>query len=122
MSGYEGDAATTPARFAGDRVRLGDAGYRLGLRYLFLIRRARLMCDRLGVSDIGPDENFFVLGGNSLSATELLRSIAESHGVDLPPPAFFRRPTVAGLAEQIKLRLEIPKHVRLQKQVTPVPP
>ncbi len=53
----------------------------------------------LGRDDIGVFDDFFRVGGNSLTAIELTRRLSAEHSVHLPAAVVFRHPTVADLAE-----------------------
>ena len=49
-------------------------------------------------SPISAEDNFFDLGGDSLSALELFNEIAHECGRELPPVMIYQAPTVAALA------------------------
>jgi acyl transferase domain-containing protein/acyl carrier protein len=55
----------------------------------------------LGVDEIGPEDNFFALGGHSLMAIQLNAEIRRRVGVEIPVSVFFQAPTVAALVRQI---------------------
>ncbi|MCU0290187.1 MAG: condensation domain-containing protein, partial [Acidobacteria bacterium] len=55
---------------------------------------------------IGIDDNFFQLGGHSLKATILVSRIHKNLNVHVPLAEIFKRPTVRGLAEYIKGKVE----------------
>ncbi|MFP2932573.1 amino acid adenylation domain-containing protein, partial [Pyxidicoccus sp. 3LG] len=69
-------------------------------------RLVELWRERLGVADIGPDDNFLELGGNSLMAAQLLTRLREAFQVQIPLSDLFEAPTVATLAERIEARLQ----------------
>jgi phthiocerol/phenolphthiocerol synthesis type-I polyketide synthase E len=52
----------------------------------------------LGAEHIGPTDNFFALGGNSLLALDLVEQVRRDHQVKIPLRDFFSAPTVQGLA------------------------
>lgn len=47
---------------------------------------------------VGPDENFFDLGGDSATALELFSAIAQAFQRELPPVTIYQAPTIATLA------------------------
>ena len=61
-----------------------------------------LWADSLGVTDIGDQQDFFVLGGNSLTAVELISQIRTEFGADIGMAALFDFPTVGALAEELR--------------------
>jgi acyl carrier protein len=55
----------------------------------------------LQIPQVGTQDNFFHLGGNSLVAVTLIREILSAFNVDLPLISLFRSPTITDLAQQI---------------------
>lgn len=50
--------------------------------------------DILGCGEVGINENFFTLGGNSLMVTKLIYRIAQIYRVEIPYEYFFSNPTI----------------------------
>ncbi|WP_156094992.1 non-ribosomal peptide synthetase, partial [Nocardia lijiangensis] len=69
---------------------------------------AGIFADLLDRPEIGADDNFFDLGGNSLVATRALSRIGEVVGVAVPVQVIFEAPTVADLAERISQLRAVP--------------
>jgi len=55
----------------------------------------------LGVADMGRDENFFDLGGNSLLGMQLVAELGKDFGVEVEPVALFEAPTIAAMARYL---------------------
>lgn len=62
---------------------------------------AAIWAEVLGVEDVGPHDDFFDLGGQSLAAAGILARVQEAFGVDLAVSVLFDHPTVAELAAAI---------------------
>jgi amino acid adenylation domain-containing protein len=78
----------------------------LGPRNEVEAKLAAIFCQVLGREQVGIEDNFFRLGGHSLLAAETAARIREALGIGLELRAFFDSPTVAGLANAIKIRLK----------------
>ena len=62
---------------------------------------AEIWQELLGVDRVGVDDDFFLLGGNSLAGLQILSKMRAEWNVELPLKAFFEARTVAGMAEEI---------------------
>jgi acyl carrier protein len=59
---------------------------------------SEIYAQALGLDRIGVMDNFFKLGGNSLTIVQMASHIRDRFGVELPMETFFKSPTVASLA------------------------
>ena len=64
---------------------------------------AAIWCELLKVDVIGVHDDFFDLGGDSMTAVALLAHLDETFGLQLELAGLFDRPTVAGLSELVDL-------------------
>ena len=62
---------------------------------------ASIWCDALGVGAVHREDDFFVLGGNSIVAGQVTAAIRERFSVELELRSFFDVPTLAALASHI---------------------
>jgi len=82
-------------------------------------RMAALWRDLLGFDRIGAHDDFFSLGGHSLTATHLIARVQAELHADVTLDAVFATPTVAGLAARVaELRAEEKSRVA---PIVPVP-
>jgi acyl-CoA synthetase (AMP-forming)/AMP-acid ligase II/surfactin synthase thioesterase subunit/acyl carrier protein len=58
----------------------------------------------LNIPKIGVTDNFFLLGGDSITAVQLITQIKSHFGVDLPLPTIFHSPTIEQLSRQVSKR------------------
>ncbi|GAA2000512.1 type I polyketide synthase [Nocardiopsis rhodophaea] len=63
-------------------------------------RLADVWREVLGVRDVGPDDDFFALGGDSLQAARLSGLLAERYGVTLPVVDVFEATTLGAMADR----------------------
>jgi amino acid adenylation domain-containing protein len=88
-------ALPEPVWMAGSKSRAPSSEVELQL--------ARLWQELLSMPELpGAEDNFFALGGHSLTATSLLARVRSELGPAVPLIAFFRMPTVAALAVEVE--------------------
>lgn len=78
-----------------------------------------LWCEVLGIQQVGIHDNFFKLGGHSLSGTQLVSRIRRHWEIDLPLRTLFEAPTIAELAlavdEEAQEELETPPLTKVSR-------
>lgn len=62
---------------------------------------AGIYAEVLGIEKVGNNDNFFLLGGDSLRGTQVLSRVRQAFEVNLPIATVFRKPTVAELSREI---------------------
>ena len=65
-------------------------------------RLSELVAKLLGLERVGADDNFFLIGGQSLFCTQLIARIQNNFEVELPMRSIIESPTPAQLARQIE--------------------
>jgi len=65
---------------------------------------AELLAELLNVHSVGIRDDFFALGGTSLTAMRLVLTIEKRYGVGIPIAALIETPTIEGLAERLRAR------------------
>ncbi|WP_085715279.1 non-ribosomal peptide synthetase [Pseudomonas sp. B28(2017)] len=61
----------------------------------------RLWCEQLQVGKVGADDHFFLLGGNSIAAMQLVARLREELGLELNLRLLFEAPTLGAFAEVV---------------------
>ncbi|MFF4911025.1 acyl carrier protein [Streptomyces sp. NPDC001260] len=63
---------------------------------------AALWGEYLGGREVGPDDDFFTLGGNSLTGIKIIERVGEEYGVQLSVRDFYLAQTPTKVAELIE--------------------
>ena len=75
----------------------------------------------LGLERVGPEDDFFALGGHSLVAIRLASQVREVLGAELAVRAVFQAPTPAGLAVRLQPAVRVPPN-RIPAGATEITP
>ena len=62
----------------------------------------RIWCEQLQVEQVGADDHFFLLGGNSIAATQVVARLREELGLELNLRLLFEAPTLAASPTQLR--------------------
>ena len=65
-------------------------------------RVASILAPLLGLAEVGVEDNFFFLGGNSLLGTQVIARLREAFEVEVSLLTLFDHPTVAGIAAEVE--------------------
>ncbi|HEY2737424.1 MAG TPA: condensation domain-containing protein, partial [Thermoanaerobaculia bacterium] len=86
---------------------------------------AGLWAELLGLAYVGPDDNFFALGGHSLIGAQLISRLRQTFSIDLPLRVLFETRTLAGLAAEVERLRGAPNQPTIssfrQDRATPPP-
>ena len=66
------------------------------------LKLAAIVAGLLKIGSVGVEENFFMLGGNSLLGAQLMAAVRQEFGVQVALRALFGAPTVAALAREVE--------------------
>jgi hypothetical protein len=87
------------------------------------MRIEEMFSEVLGCPPAGREGDFFMLGGDSLRATQVLTRLSQSLALELPTPLLFRLPTPALLAcelERIQTEKDLDELARALEGLTPL--
>jgi hypothetical protein len=62
---------------------------------------AALVGELLGIADVDPEGNIFLMGGHSMFGVQLLARVADRFGVKLTLRQLFTHPTAAAIADEV---------------------
>jgi acyl carrier protein len=65
-------------------------------------RVAGIVAGLLGLESVGPDDNFFLLGGHSLLGAQLIAKLRAAFDLQISLRSLFAAPTVAALALEVE--------------------
>ncbi|MEV6823927.1 amino acid adenylation domain-containing protein [Amycolatopsis sp. NPDC051102] len=102
-----------PRRRTGPAAAPGDA---------FEAAVAEVWAEVLGTGAVGADDDFFVLGGNSLQAARIAARLRERFGCELRLRDVFVEPTVSGIARLLRAAGRTTAITRQHRRARPAPP
>ncbi len=104
-------AAPDPDRSAGPAASSAPGGEPVSATLTAIMDG--ILSPLLGISDLGPDDDFFRLGGNSLQAMQVTARVRDRFGVEVSLADFFGKPTPRQLESLVTAALS-----RREREVT----
>ena len=85
------------AQFAGQPGQASEVALESDLQQQI----AAIWCEQLQLAHVAGDDHFFLLGGNSITATQVVARLRESLGLELSLRLLFEAPTLAAFATAV---------------------
>lgn len=85
------------AQFPGQQGQASEVALESDLQQ----RIAAIWCEQLQLAQVAGDDHFFLLGGNSITATQVVARLRESLGLELNLRLLFEAPTLAAFAAAV---------------------
>jgi len=86
------------AQFPDLQAPSGDSA---GLESKLQSQIAAIWCEQLQVAEVAGDDHFFLLGGNSITATQVVARLRETLGLELNLRLLFEAPTLAAFTANV---------------------
>lgn len=91
--------------------RIGDGGSPVGPESVESAQSltsvvSQVWCEVLEVAEIGPDEDFFDLGGDSFKVVHVVEALRERLGADIPLAALLTAPALTDFTEELRRIME----------------
>ena len=85
------------AQFPDLHAQVSDAALACDLQHQI----AAIWCEQLHLASVAADDHFFLLGGNSITATQVVARLRETLGLELNLRLLFEAPTLEGFAASV---------------------
>ena len=85
------------AQFPGQQGQASEVALESDLQ----LQIAAIWCEQLQLAQVAGDDHFFLLGGNSITATQVVARLRESLGLELNLRLLFEAPTLAAFAAAV---------------------
>ncbi|NVZ72778.1 non-ribosomal peptide synthetase [Pseudomonas costantinii] len=85
------------AQFPGLQAQASDAAFTCELQNQIAV----IWCEQLHVATVAADDHFFLLGGNSITATQVVARLRETLGLELNLRMLFEAPTLSAFAANV---------------------